>query len=30
MLLKLKGFEDVPADFDAEMKRIYKAYPPPK
>ena len=26
---KLKGFEDVPADFDADLKRIAAAYPPP-
>jgi ABC-type phosphate/phosphonate transport system substrate-binding protein len=29
MLWKLKGFEEPPADFDAEMRRIAKAYPPP-
>ena len=29
LLSKLKGFEDVPADFDAELKRIAAAYPPP-
>jgi len=29
MLWKLKGFEAVPADFDNEMRRISKAYPPP-
>jgi ABC-type phosphate/phosphonate transport system substrate-binding protein len=29
MLWQLQGFEDVPADFDAEMRRIAKAYPPP-
>lgn len=29
MLWKLKGFEDVPADFDEEMRRIAKAYPAP-
>ena len=29
MLWKLKGFEAVPADFDAQMRRIAKAYPPP-
>ncbi|HUR53303.1 MAG TPA: PhnD/SsuA/transferrin family substrate-binding protein [Gemmataceae bacterium] len=29
MLWKMKGFEDLPADFDAELKRIAAAYPPP-
>lgn len=29
MLWQLQGFEDVPADFDAEMKRSLKAFPPP-
>ena len=29
LLSKMKGFEDVPADFDAELKRIAAAYPPP-
>jgi ABC-type phosphate/phosphonate transport system substrate-binding protein len=29
MLWKLKGFENVPADFDAQMRRIAKAYPAP-
>jgi len=29
MLWKLKGFEAVPADFDDQMRRIAKAYPPP-
>jgi ABC-type phosphate/phosphonate transport system substrate-binding protein len=30
MLWKMKGFEDVPADYDAELKRIATVYPPPK
>jgi ABC-type phosphate/phosphonate transport system substrate-binding protein len=29
MLWKLRGFEDTPANFEAEMQRIAKAYPPP-
>jgi ABC-type phosphate/phosphonate transport system substrate-binding protein len=29
MLWKLKGFEDIPVNFEAEMARIAKAYPPP-
>lgn len=30
MLSKMKGFEELPPDFDAELKRIAAAYPPPK
>ena len=30
MLSKMKGFEELPPDFDAELKRIAGAYPPPK
>lgn len=30
MLSKMKGFEELPADFEAELKRITAAYPPPK
>jgi ABC-type phosphate/phosphonate transport system substrate-binding protein len=29
MLWQLQGFEDVPADFDVQMRRIAKAYPAP-
>jgi hypothetical protein len=29
MLWNLKGFADVPKDYDAQLDRIYKAYPPP-
>ena len=29
MLWNLKGFEDVPGDYDAQLTRILKAYPPP-
>jgi ABC-type phosphate/phosphonate transport system substrate-binding protein len=29
MLAKLKGFEEAPAGFDADLKRINAAYPPP-
>ena len=29
MLWKLKGFEDAPADFPAQLDRVLKAYPPP-
>ena len=30
MLWSLQGFEDVPADFDAALKAVRAAYPPPK
>jgi ABC-type phosphate/phosphonate transport system substrate-binding protein len=30
MLAKMKAFEELPADFDADLKRIAAAYPPPK
>jgi ABC-type phosphate/phosphonate transport system substrate-binding protein len=29
MLWRLKGFEDPPADYNADLERIRKAYPPP-
>jgi ABC-type phosphate/phosphonate transport system substrate-binding protein len=29
MLWNLKGFSDVPKDYDAQLNRIYRAYPPP-
>jgi hypothetical protein len=29
MLWNLKGFAEVPKDYDAQLDRIYKAYPPP-
>jgi ABC-type phosphate/phosphonate transport system substrate-binding protein len=29
MLWNLKGFEDVPGDYDVQLKKIFKAYPPP-
>jgi ABC-type phosphate/phosphonate transport system substrate-binding protein len=29
MLWNLKGFEDVPADYEAQLERIARAYPPP-
>lgn len=29
-LWKLKGFDDVPAGFDADLRQLLKAYPPPR
>jgi len=29
MLWNLKGFAEVPKDYDAQLDRVYKAYPPP-